>query len=169
MNIFLIGMSGSGKSALGRALAKKQNMDFMDTDFEIFKRFRKTPEAMIKSEGENALRQAELGILESIRNKDGLLVATGGGFPIFNDNISKLNQLGITIYLAYSPNLLWKRLQRSHKRPLINTKKDVEELLRERQKIYEKATVVYHGKYGFKSNFHGLNQIISTLSKNNKN
>jgi|LFRM01.1.fsa_nt_gb shikimate kinase len=156
-------MSGSGKSALGRALAKKLNMDFMDTDFEISKRYGKSPEAIIENEGEDALRQAELAILERIQIKDNLLVATGGGFPIFNDIMNTLNKTGVTIYLSYTPELLWKRLQRSHKRPLIKTKRDLEKLLKERQEIYEQARIVYPGKFGFNANLQEMDQIITAF------
>lgn len=163
MNIYLVGMSGSGKSALGRALAKKLNMVFLDTDFEISKRYGKSPEAMIENEGEAALRQAELGILERIQNKDNLLVATGGGFPIFNNIMDTLNETGVTIYLSYSPKMLWKRLQKSHKRPLVKTKKDVENLLKERQDIYEQAEIIYPGKYKFHANLQAMGKIITAF------
>lgn len=162
MNIYLVGMSGSGKSALGKALAKKRAMRFIDTDFEITKYYGKTPEEIILSEGELALRQAETKILQMITKEDDLLVATGGGFPIFNKNMETLNNHGFTIYLSFPPYVLWSRLQRSHHRPLVKSKAQLYQLLKQRKFIYEQAHIVYEGKRGFETNLLALDVLITT-------
>lgn len=145
MNIYLVGMPGSGKTEMGKKLAKELNLRFRDTDEEVTRLFSKTPEELIVSEGERALREAEKKVLEKILRSENLLVATGGGFPVFNQIMDRLNEEGLTVYLSYGVETLWMRLKESHVRPLAQTKEDLEELLNQRKSVYEKAKIIYTG------------------------
>lgn len=129
MNIFLVGMAGSGKTELGKALAIKLNYKFLDTDEEVERLCGKTPAQLITDEGEQALREIEEKIFKTRLHKQGLFVATGGGFPLFHNIMDQLNEKGLTIYLSYDVDVLWQRLQKSHQRPLSQTKEQVSVLL----------------------------------------
>ncbi len=166
MNIYLVGMPGSGKTALGKGLAKKLGFTFMDTDEEVTKIFGKTPEELILNEGEGALRDAEKIVLEKILEEDNLLVATGGGFPIFNQIMDRLNEHGLTIYLSYNATALWRRLMQSHSRPLAKSERELSFLLKRRKPIYEKASIIYKGSKGYKENVDQVIQEIQIFMEN---
>ncbi len=165
MNIYLVGMPGSGKTALGRALANKFSLTFMDTDEEVSRLHGMTPEDMILAHGENELREAELGILDEVLKTEGLLVATGGGFPVFNHIMDRLNENGLTVYLSYDLETLWLRLQESHGRPLAKNEKELQKLLEKRISIYNKATLVYRGKRDFTDNLEHMESLIDSFLK----
>lgn len=137
--VFLIGMPGSGKSTIGRELARQMKMDFIDTDEEIFKKVGRTPENIIEMEGEETLRVQELDILCSLLDRKDLVVSTGGGLPIYNRNMKKMKDSGVTVYLKSTADLLWNRLRKDRFRPLSKTYEDVETLLSTRDMIYSQA------------------------------
>ncbi len=165
MKIYLVGMPGSGKSALGRALAKTLNLPFMDTDEELTKKYNKTPEEIILDQGEIVLREAERELLNQVLKEEDLLVATGGGFPIFNEIMDRLNENGLTIYLSYTYETLWSRLEESYDRPLIGSKEDLKKVLEKRSLIYNKATLLFRGKEEFLDNVLALESLILSLVK----
>lgn len=137
--VFLIGMPGSGKSTIGRELARQMEMDFIDTDEEIFKKAGRTPENIIEMEGEETLRVQEADILCSLLDRKDLVVSTGGGLPIYNRNMKKMKDSGVTVYLKSTADLLWNRLRKDRFRPLSKTYEDVETLLSTRDMIYSQA------------------------------
>lgn len=137
--VFLIGMPGSGKSTIGRELARQMKMDFIDTDEEIFKKVGRTPESIIEMEGEETLRVQEADILCSLLDRKDLVVSTGGGLPIYNRNMKKMKDSGVTVYLKSTADLLWNRLRKDRFRPLSKTYEDVETLLSTRDMIYSQA------------------------------
>lgn len=138
--IFLVGMPGSGKSTIGKELAKKIGCAFIDTDEEIHRIYGKTPEQIIEEDGEKRLRVLELELLNTILNVKNVVVSTGGGLPIFNENMSKLNTAGITVYLTSSADTLWNRLRNDRTRPLSRTYEEVKSMLEKRESIYLKAS-----------------------------
>lgn len=142
--IYLVGMPGCGKSTIGKELAKKMELDFLDTDEEIKRIYGRTPEQIIEEDGEKRLRILELELLNTMMNIKNVVVSTGGGLPIFHDNMSKLNTSGITVYLSCSADTLWKRLRDDRTRPLSRTYEEVKSMLEKRESEYLKASYHLH-------------------------
>ncbi len=140
---------GSGKTHIGKRLAKKLGFSFLDLDDLIEDREGSSISQLFATFGETAFRQMEQAALHSLTSYDKIVIACGGGTPCFYDNMAWMNDHGLTIYLAASPSLLYQRLVRetSH-RPLLQGKKK-EELLRflqtkltERSSFYQQASVL---------------------------
>jgi shikimate kinase len=119
MKIYLIGYMGSGKSTLGRGLARGLGIQWLDLDTEIESRYKiSIPDFFIKY-GETAFRDVEHKVLSDISSIPDMVVSTGGGVPCFDNNMEIMNQTGITIYLNASPSLILTRIgPYAWKRPL---------------------------------------------------
>jgi shikimate kinase len=141
MNIYLVGMPGSGKSVLGRLMAVELGLGFLDTDEEITRIKGMSPEEIIDQEGELALRTAEHQLLKELTGRKNLVVSTGGGFPIFHDNMKIMKEKGLTLYLSCSPELLWSRLSNDRRRPLSLSYEVTCRLLEQRRSVYEDAGI----------------------------
>ena len=153
-NIFLTGMPSSGKSTLGRQLAKRLDYQFIDMDDLIVNQEISTISEIFKYKGEDYFRQVESKILKGIKPNQKLVVATGGGVPCFFDNMDFIKDNGTSIFLNVQPEDLLKRIQKSevNNRPLIDKKKSNEILLNElkeryeyRLKFYEQADIQIDG------------------------
>jgi shikimate kinase len=153
LRIFLVGYMGSGKSAMGRLLAREKGLNFIDLDTYIEGKYHRTIAAIFAQEGENAFRRIEHDCLFEVAAFENVVIATGGGAPCFFDNMELMNAAGETIYLKLSPEHLSKRLSSSKAgvRPLINDKKGEELLqfitgmLQKREPFYLKAKHVISG------------------------
>lgn len=153
MRIFLIGFMGSGKSTVGKALAGKLDMEYVDTDSIIEDLFGTTIHEYFKFLGEEKFRELERKTLEEVIQHDNIIVSTGGGLPCFNDNMDIMNEYGLTVYLKISSAGLYHRLTHSKKkRPLLNglnadeLKRFIDLKLAERENQYNKAKLVYSGE-----------------------
>jgi shikimate kinase len=144
-NIFLIGMPSSGKSTLGRQLAKQLNFQFVDMDDLIVNQELSSVFEIFKYKGEDYFRQVESKILKSVKPNQKLIIATGGGVPCFFDNMDFIKANGISIFLNVPPEDLLKRIQKSegNNRPLIDKRKTDEILLDELKKRYESRLQFY--------------------------
>lgn len=120
MRFFLIGYMGCGKSRWGKLIANHYNYKFIDLDTLIEEREGLTiPEIFAKC-NEEGFREKERQALLAVKDYNNVIIATGGGAPCFYDNISKMNNLGETIYIKVSPELLCERLLNSKtERPLV--------------------------------------------------
>jgi shikimate kinase len=128
--IFLIGYMGAGKSTLGKKLAKRLEMNFIDLDSYIEQRFFKTISQLFEEKGESGFREIEKSALAEVAEFENAIIATGGGTPCFFDNIELMNKKGLTVYLHWLPEKLLQNLTKGKtKRPLIKDKTD-KELLR---------------------------------------
>lgn len=137
--IVLVGMMGSGKSTVGALLAKSIGYDFIDTDELIVETEKSSISDIFDNKGEVYFRNLETNALNNI-NLSNVVIATGGGFPIFNDNMSKLVKIGTTVYLKISAAEIYFRLKDLKGRPLFeNDIKKTQETLSKRKKIYEKS------------------------------
>jgi shikimate kinase len=136
-NIFLIGMPSSGKSTLGRQLAKRLDYQFVDTDDLIENQEISTVSDIFKYKGEDYFRLIENKILKGIQPNQKLVVATGG--------IAFIKANGTSIFLNVPPEDLLKRIQKSdaNNRPLINKTTTKEELLAHLKKRYEDRMQFY--------------------------
>lgn len=143
----------SGKSTLGKKLARKLNFEFIDSDHEIEKQTGKKISEIFSEQGENAFRELENQFVKSLIGKTNIVLSTGGGLPCFHDNISLINNLGQSFYLKLSPKELTKRILNAKTiRPLAKDKSPeelkrfVENLLSEREKYYLQAQHTLSGK-----------------------
>ena len=146
--IFLIGYMGAGKTTLGKALARKMNLSFIDTDLYIENRYHKKISEIFASEGEERFREIEHRILIEISEFEDVVVSTGGGVPCFNDNMATMNNCGTTVYLETSEEELAARLRVSKNvRPVLKNRSGselvdfIKENLHIRKVFYEQATI----------------------------
>ena len=141
MPVFLIGYMGSGKSTVGRELAKYMDVDFIDIDKLIEKEFGAPIFDIFNDKGESFFREKEHSILTSFNFPSKSIIATGGGTPCFFDNLNFMKQKGSTLYLKLTPNELYQRLKFQNDRPLLyNNKLNLRDFinmqLSERQEYY---------------------------------
>ena len=131
MILFLVGYAGSGKSSLGKRLARRMGLRFVDTDNVVEQQVGAPIADIFHYEGEEYFRIAERRAVESLANKAmDLVIATGGGLPTWRDNMEWMLRSGVTIYLRRSPEQILSRLSAygREKRPMFRGKSD-EELL----------------------------------------
>jgi shikimate kinase len=146
IRIFLIGYMGAGKTTLGKALARKLNIPFVDMDWFIENRFHKKIRDLFGERGETGFRELERKILHEVAEFEDVIISTGGGAPCFFDNIMFMNQMGETVFLQVQPDILFRRLRvASASRPIIKDKTDAElftfiiQALAEREPFYSQA------------------------------
>ncbi len=168
MNIFLVGPMGSGKSSLGKKLAKSLDKEFMDTDKEIEKKERKTISEIFENSGEKYFREKEREFLINIPNSLNMVIATGGGIVINQENRKKLKENKV-IFLNASVERQRKRTSRSDKRPLlknIDRFKKLKELYDQRLELYKEVSNFEINVDKYKSK-NILLKIIEELNENN--
>ena len=143
-NLYFIGMMGSGKSAVGDALARRMGTyNFLDTDVILERATGMSIPQIFKEEGEDAFRDAEAQVLDSVHAHVRCVISTGGGLVVRNQNWSKL-QTGLVVYLKVDPEVIMKRIQGTD-RPLLQTDDPLEtlkQLMEERRERYEQADVI---------------------------
>ncbi len=119
-NIFLMGFMSSGKSKIGRQMAKKLNREFIDLDQKIEADRGKSISQIFEEEGEEVFRSLESKALKEIKKNAGLILALGGGTPCFSNNIDHIKKSGSSVYLKVEPGILIGRLKQNiGKRPLL--------------------------------------------------
>ena len=141
-SIFLVGMPGSGKSTIGKRLAARLGRPFIDADRELEERCGVTVATMFDIEGEAGFRDRETRLLEEFCEQDGLVVATGGGVVLREENRKLLKGGPRVIYLQATVAELWSRLRRDRKRPLLqgaDPRKRLERLHNDRVHLYEEV------------------------------
>ncbi len=120
MNVFLVGPMGSGKSAVGRQLAQRLALEFIDSDDEIESRTGVDIAYIFEREGEAGFRQREAEVIDAITRRDGVLVSTGGGAILDAGTRERLRARGHVVYLRTSVDQQLARTRRSNDRPLLN-------------------------------------------------
>lgn len=148
MKIYLIGMPGSGKSTLGKPLAHRLLLPFVDLDKVIEDHEQKSVKDIFRDNGEDYFRLVESKLLrEWASTEQSFVMATGGGSPCFHLGIDIINQTGLSIFLDVSIDVLQKRIHTNTDRPLLNTLdvKEMDEKMRalriSRLSCYHKAHV----------------------------
>ena len=117
--IALVGMPGSGKSTVGRALARRLHMDLVDSDQVIEQRLGCSIRSYFDQHGEAAFRDVEASVIDELTQRGSLVLATGGGAVLRPMNRQHLRARGTVIYLRASPEQLFRRLRHDTKRPLL--------------------------------------------------
>lgn len=120
-NIFLVGLMGSGKTSVGRMLARRLGKPFFDADAEVEKITGVKIPVIFEIEGESGFRAREEKMIEQLTAMNGIVLATGGGAVISAANRSLLKSRGRVIYLRAAPEDLWRRTRRDRNRPLLQT------------------------------------------------
>lgn len=141
-NIVLIGMSGTGKTTIGKELSKKLNREFIDTDILIKKRLGMDIEEIFERYGEEYFRNIETKIVDEISKKEDLIISTGGGIILREKNLIKLKKKGVLILLESSIENIVKNLKKSKVvRPLLHKGNDI---YKEVENMYETRKELYH-------------------------
>lgn len=147
-NIFLVGMPSSGKSTLGRRLARALDYAFVDLDKLIVEDQNRTIPEIFAQEGEDYFRKVEERILRTSNPNQSWVIATGGGTPCFFDNMDFIKSSGISIFLDVAPRELATRILNHNKedRPLLTGVKNLEDELSTRLAIrlphYSQADII---------------------------
>jgi shikimate kinase len=141
-NIVLIGFMGTGKSAVGRRLAKQLNMRFVSTDDMIENREKRKIAEIFAASGEPYFRKVESELIGEISGLDNAVIAAGGGAVLDGNNIINLKKKGTVICLNATPEAVYERTKKYRSRPLLNVEAPllkIKELLDFRAPFYAKA------------------------------
>jgi len=144
---------GVGKTTLGRALAKINDLEFIDLDHYIEARYQKTIGQIFEEIGESKFREIESNILKEISDFENVVISTGGGTPCFFSNMDYMNNKGITVYLRSTSEALAIRLYKGKdKRPLLKDKNEtelltyIEQNIILREPVYNRAHIIFETK-----------------------
>ena len=149
--LFLVGYMGCGKSTIGKKLARRTGWQVMDTDREVESREGASVNDIFGYEGEEYFRRCEREVLDSlISGSNKAVISTGGGLPLWSDNMERMNSAGVTIYLKRSAESIASRLSPygRQRRPKLRGLSDEElilfmrENMKEREPYYLKAHLV---------------------------
>ena len=166
-NIFLVGMMGAGKTTVARLLAGRLNRPFIDSDQELEARCGVKVPVIFEIEGEEGFRAREAAVLDELTARSGIVLATGGGAVLRQENRERLGARGVVVYLRAQPRDLHMRTRHDKNRPLLATadpQKRLEELYEQRDPLYREVAdlVVDTGRQGVQIL---LKQILSTLAE----
>ena len=146
-NLVLLGMMGVGKSTIGKIVAKKLNLEFIDSDLKIEEKCSMQIDEIFKKKGEKFFRkEEEVEVLKSLKNNNCVIALGGGAFinKTIRDNVLKNS---ISVWLDDNLKTIYKRIKWNGKRPLMNKKnneKKLSELYTERKDIYKLANYKIH-------------------------
>lgn len=138
-NLYLVGMMGAGKTTVGRALARRLKLRFVDSDHEIEARCGVKIPVIFEIEGEAGFRARESQAIAELTALDGIVLATGGGVVLKPENRELLAARGTVVYLRATPEHLYERVRQDKNRPLLATGDPLErlrELYRSRDPLY---------------------------------
>jgi shikimate kinase len=141
-NVFFVGLMGAGKTTVGRAVARRLQRSFIDSDHEIEARTGARIPVIWELEGEEGFREREAHVIEELSRRDGIVLATGGGAILRPETRNHLKNRGLVIYLRANPHDLWQRTRRDKNRPLLQTedpKARLEELYEVRDPLYREC------------------------------
>jgi len=164
-NIFLVGPMGAGKSTVGRHLAKALGRDFYDSDKEIEQRTGVSISWIFEMEGEAGFRVREQKVIDDLSKLKDIVLATGGGAVLADDNRRALRSRGHVVYLSASVEQLLRRTSRDKNRPLLQTddpKKQIETLLEQRAPLYLNVADI-ELKTGEQSIQYAVSEVIKQL------
>lgn len=157
-NYVLIGMPGCGKTTIGELLAQKTGKEFIDSDVVLEAKAQKTCKQIIEENGIDYFRDLESSVIKELSEKQNIIISTGGGAVLREENVQNLKHNGIVIFLDRDI----KNIKPTESRPLSNSQEKLKELYDERYPVYTKAC-------DFKINNNrkakdGLNKILKNLN-----
>jgi len=151
MNIALTGFMGSGKSSVGKELAKKLGFKFVDTDDMIEKTAGVSINEIFARHGEKYFREIEAKIIKDISKENSLVIATGGGAVLNPENIKNLRVNGVVVYLSVTPEQVYERVKNETHRPLLkcaNPLAEIKKLLDNRKTAHDNNDFVFDAGSG---------------------
>lgn len=145
--VILIGYMGAGKTTVGKLLAKRQKLVFLDTDAMIEEQEGRTISTIFAEKGEESFRNMETALIQRLIDEQlsDAVLSVGGGLPVREENRVLLKKLGTVVYLTASKETIIKRVSGSDNRPLLkgeNLDEKVERMLAVRGPLYEAAADV---------------------------
>ncbi|MGH8690429.1 MAG: shikimate kinase [Burkholderiales bacterium] len=118
-NLYLVGMMGAGKTTVGKALARRLKLRFLDSDHEIEARCGVKIPVIFEIEGEAGFRAREAQVIAELTRLEGVALATGGGVVLLDENRRLLAARGTVVYLRATPEHLYERVRQDRNRPLL--------------------------------------------------
>ena len=171
MNIVLIGFRGTGKSTVGRLLAKRLERDFIDSDKYIEDSTGKTIKSIFEDDGEEGFRKIEADTIAELSKEDNKVISAGGGVVLREENIKNLKDNGFLILLEATPEIIYSRIAQDEKttqqRPSLTDKKPLDEikhLIEQRENAY-KSAADFTINTSYVSCEDIVNEIITTVNK----
>lgn len=168
--IFLIGYMGAGKTTVGKDLAARMGLSFIDLDCYIERRYCRTVRQLFAEKGEEAFREIERKMLHEVSMFEDVLISTGGGTPCFYENMAFMKETGTVVYLKVSVEELAKRLELcKHSRPVLQGRSGddlkcfIAANLRQREPFYTQASIVFEAEVMLTES--DVHEIASALEK----
>lgn len=171
-NIFLIGPMGAGKTTMGRQIAKRLNMDFEDSDHAIEDHTGVDIPLIFEKEGEAGFRKREVAIIDELTQYSNLVLATGGGAVLAEENRNNLRNRGIVIYLHSDIKHLIERTRHDKNRPLLQTADPaakLKELMIVREPLYRETAdiIINTGQQSIRTVINVMLDKIKSFQVNN--
>lgn len=168
--IVMIGMMGCGKSAVGRRLAARLGLPFVDADEEIQKVAARTISEIFAEQGEEFFRDRERRVIERLLGNGAQVLATGGGAFVNAETRERVGELGISVWLNADLPVLMRRVGRRDTRPLLrsgNPEQIMSKLLEERSPFYAEADLIVESRDGPHEDVVAeiINQLTAKLTK----
>lgn len=140
--VVMVGMMGAGKTAVGRALAARLDVPFVDSDAEIEAAANRTIPEIFARDGEQFFRDKESRVIARLLDEEPGILSTGGGAFLAERNRTRITQRGVSVCLVAEPDVLWNRVRHKDTRPLLRSrdpKVTLNQLYHERMPIYALA------------------------------
>lgn len=140
--VVLVGMMGSGKTAVGRSLAEKLSVDFLDSDQEIVEAATMSIAEIFERDGEAFFRDREAEVIQRLLASRVGILSTGGGAFLAERNRDMISQDGVSVWLDADIGLLWQRVKHKNTRPLLRTsnpKQTLTDIYNQRVPLYQMA------------------------------
>jgi shikimate kinase len=167
-NVFLIGPMGVGKTSVGKQLAKYLARPFHDSDKDIEAQTGVDIPTIFEFEGEAGFRDREAAMIDRLTQMDDIILATGGGVVLREENRQHLHERGMVVYLKASVNELYRRTRHSD-RPLLrcdNPRERIAQILNEREPLYQAIADLHLTTEG-RAGKHVLQRICAALAERN--
>jgi len=161
-NIILVGPMGAGKTTIGRRLSERLNLDFFDSDHEIVNTTGVSIDHIFDVEGEKGFRDRESDVLKKLCNLPNIVLATGGGAVMLEENRELMKKASSIIYLSSSVDQILRRTAKSKTRPLLeksnNRRKTITDIIEARDSLYREVS-----SYIIDTNGKKLNEVIDEI------
>lgn len=144
-NIVLIGFMGTGKTEVGKVLSQKLGLSLVDSDHEIEKGQGMTIREIFKVYGEEGFRDRESEVIRNLSDAENVVIATGGGVVLRQENMENLRKKGVIVCLTASAHGILERTKHDSERPLLQVSdplQRIRELLDVRGPLYERADIL---------------------------